>query len=99
MADQNDQNNPEQTPDQPPQSHDATGEQGVPIEQEPMPVETPRRAASAEFEVQAEVGSQAALREAMDPANQSLTEALRLSFSRAPGCHCCPARAVSRLGI
>ena len=43
-------------------------------------VEAPRRAASAEFEVNAEVGSQAALRDAMDPANQSLADALRLSF-------------------
>lgn len=47
-----------------------------PMEEEPQP----RRAASAEFNVQRDVGSQALLREAMDPANQSLAEALRLSF-------------------
>ncbi|MBT8485978.1 MAG: hypothetical protein HKO59_16635 [Phycisphaerales bacterium] len=41
---------------------------------------TPRRAASAEFVVASSVGSEALLREAMDPANQSLAEALRLSF-------------------
>lgn len=40
----------------------------------------PRRAASAEFVVSAEAGSEAALREAMDPANQSFADALRLSF-------------------
>lgn len=40
----------------------------------------PRRAASAEFEVSAEVGAEAAMREAMDPANQSLADALRLSY-------------------
>ena len=40
----------------------------------------PRRAASAQFVVDAQVGSAAALREAMDPANQSLADALRLSF-------------------
>ncbi|MHC5007454.1 MAG: SPFH domain-containing protein [Planctomycetota bacterium] len=54
----------------------------VPIEGvEPMEVEPqPRRTASARFEVETEVGSEAALREAMDPANQSLADALRLSF-------------------
>ena len=40
----------------------------------------PRRAASAQFVVDAQVGSAAAMREAMDPANQSLADALRLSF-------------------
>jgi len=40
----------------------------------------PRRAASARFEVAAEPGSAAAMRDAMDPANQSLGEALRLSY-------------------
>ncbi len=39
-----------------------------------------RRAASAAFEIEAEPGSAAALRDAMDPANQSLGEALRLSY-------------------
>lgn len=42
--------------------------------------EEPRRAASAEFRVDAAIGSAAAMREAMDPANQSLGEALRLSY-------------------
>ena len=53
---------------------------GVPVEEEPAEEDAPRRAASAQFVVQSEVGSQALLREAMDPANQSLREALRLSF-------------------
>jgi membrane protease subunit HflK len=39
-----------------------------------------RRPASAEFAVSAQVGTAAALREAMDPANQSLADALRLSY-------------------
>jgi modulator of FtsH protease HflK len=53
----------------------------APYGQEPMEVEdSPRRAASARFIVDAEVGSEAALRDAMDPANQSLADALRLSF-------------------
>ena len=45
-----------------------------------MEVEAPRRAASAQFNVSADIGSQAALREAMDPANKSLADALQLSF-------------------
>lgn len=49
-------------------------------EEAPMEVEAPRRAASAEFEVRTEVGAEAQLRQAMDPANQSLREALRLSY-------------------
>lgn len=51
--------------------------------EEPMEVEDedqPRRAASARFIVESEVGSEAMLRDAMDPANQSLADALRLSF-------------------
>ena len=52
---------------------------GVPSE-EPLVEEPPRRAASAAFEVAAESGSAASLRDAMDPANQSLGEALRLSY-------------------
>src|SRR6185503_3460290 len=52
-----------------------------PVESEPLQEEeAPRRAASAQFVVEGSVGSEAALREAMDPANQSLAEALRLSF-------------------
>ncbi len=45
-----------------------------------MEVEAPRRAASAQLVVEGEVGADAELREAMDPANQSLADALRLSF-------------------
>ncbi len=45
-----------------------------------MEVEAPRRAASAQLVVEAEVGADAELREAMDPANQSLADALRLSY-------------------
>ncbi len=56
------------------------GARDVPIDEEPMEVEQPRRAASARFTVEGEIGSAAALREAMDPANQSLAEALRLSY-------------------
>jgi modulator of FtsH protease HflK len=53
----------------------------VPVEEDPVEeTEQPRRAASAEFVVDAEVGSEAALRAAMDPATQSLADALRLSF-------------------
>jgi len=54
----------------------------VPYGQEPLEVEddAPRRKASARFVVDSEVGSDAALRDAMDPANQSLADALRLSF-------------------
>ena len=56
--------------------------QGVPVEEEAgdEAAAPPRRAASAEFVVDTRVGSEALLREAMDPANQSLAEALRLSF-------------------
>ncbi len=50
-------------------------------ELEPMELEeAPRRAASARFEIEGDVGSEALLREAMDPANQSLADALRLSY-------------------
>src|SRR6185503_18283642 len=52
-----------------------------PVESEPLQEEeAPRRAASAQFVVEGGVGSEALLRDAMDPANQSLAEALRLSF-------------------
>lgn len=65
-----------------PKLPDSLGRDGdVPVEEEPLEVEEqPRRAASAEFIVNASVGSEAALREAMDPANQSLADALRLSY-------------------
>ena len=49
-------------------------------QEEPTGESLPRRAASAQFVVDAQVGSAAAMREAMDPANQSLADALRLSF-------------------
>ncbi len=54
------------------------GEPG--FEPEPMETEPPRRSASAEFEVAPGLGAEAELRQAMDPANQSLAEALRLSY-------------------
>ena len=50
------------------------------VEETPLEVEPVRRAASAEFVVDSDVGSAAALREAMDPANRSLTDALQMSF-------------------
>ena len=49
-------------------------------EQASAEMEAPRRAASARFIVDSEVGSDAAIRDAMDPANQSLADALRMSF-------------------
>ncbi|HWB20937.1 MAG TPA: hypothetical protein VG711_11600, partial [Phycisphaerales bacterium] len=52
----------------------------VKYSEEPMEVEPARRAASATFDVQANIGGEASLREAMDPANQSLAEALKLSY-------------------
>ena len=57
-------------------------EGGIPVDFDPFEEEEaqPRRAASAEFEVAAEIGAIAAMRDAMDPANQSLADALRLSF-------------------
>jgi regulator of protease activity HflC (stomatin/prohibitin superfamily) len=42
--------------------------------------DAPRRGASARFSVSASAGAEAAMREAMDPANQSLADALRLSY-------------------
>ncbi len=41
---------------------------------------TPRREASARFVIDSRPGEAASLREAMDPANQSLAEAMRLTF-------------------
>jgi len=56
-------------------------EHSVPVEAgEPVAPDHPRRSASAEFIVEQETGSVGVLREAMDPANQSLAEALRLSY-------------------
>jgi membrane protease subunit HflK len=51
-----------------------------PVEEESLEVEGPRRAASAQFVVEGDAAAGASLREAMDPANQSLAEALRLSY-------------------
>ena len=51
-----------------------------PEEQGPEQQEAPRRGASARFAVSAAAGAEAAMREAMDPANQSLADALRLSY-------------------
>lgn len=76
MADMNDQRPEDETQPVPPE------ESFAPTEEEDgdeAPL-TPRRAASAEFIVESDVGTEAALREAMDPANQSLGDALRLSF-------------------
>lgn len=62
-------------------SGEHSGSGDVPIEgDEGSATPAPRRAASAEFVVRSEAGSASILREAMDPANQSLTEALRLSY-------------------
>lgn len=73
---------PNQTPPPPPPSDDEpTPQDQVPVEEEEaVEPEHPRRAASAEYIVEREVTSAVALREAMDPAHQSLTEALRLSY-------------------
>ncbi len=70
------------TPDHPGSpSDDAFDETGqVPVEEEAVETPAPRRAASAQFSVESDVGSEALLREAMDPANESLADALRLSF-------------------
>ena len=54
--------------------------QDIPFGEERDEEMQPRRAASAEFEVQGTVQSEVAMRQAMDPANQSLTDALRLSY-------------------
>ena len=53
---------------------------GYDIESAPVEIEQPRRAASATFVVEGQAGDAATLRAAMDPANQSLGEALRLSY-------------------
>ena len=74
MADTNDPNIPEDFDSDALQRPYA--EEAPEIEQEDLP----RRAASARFIVDSEVGSEALLRDAMDPANQSLADALRLSF-------------------
>lgn len=45
-----------------------------------MEIEEPRREASARFVVEGNASAQSQMRDAMDPANQSLAEALRLSY-------------------
>jgi regulator of protease activity HflC (stomatin/prohibitin superfamily) len=65
----------EQGPDKQDLSNFEGSIEGTPLEVEPI-----RRAASAQFVVDSDVGSAAALREAMDPANRSLTDALQMSF-------------------
>lgn len=54
----------------------------VPVEDDLQDEEAlhPRRSASAEFVVDAKVGSASVLRDAMDPANQSLADALKLTY-------------------
>ena len=52
----------------------------VPIPGSEPPSDAPRREASAQYSVAAGAGAEAAMRQAMDPANQSLAEALRLSY-------------------
>ena len=51
----------------------------VPVSEEGDEAPAPRREKSAEFEVRGETGS-AGFHDAMDPANQSLADALRLSY-------------------
>ncbi len=68
-----------------PRPDDATSPDGLNdsydvVGEESDEVAAPRRAASAEFVVQSEFGTATAMRDAMDPANQSLADALRLSF-------------------
>ncbi len=75
----NDPNDQHNMDDLNPDVNEAGTGDSVPVDA-PLEVEPPRRAASAQFVVEGDVGSEAALREAMDPANQSLADALRLSF-------------------
>lgn len=70
-------NHPESDPAPEPQDIDLDGYAEEIDEPE---AEGPRRAASAQFIVEGGVGAHAAMREAMDPAHASLTDALRLSY-------------------
>jgi len=73
-SDQNPSDSSERRPDEAAQpSHE------VPVDDDDE-YTAPRRAASAQFQVETRVGTAVALRDAMDPANQSLGDALRLSF-------------------
>ncbi|MDZ4753371.1 MAG: SPFH domain-containing protein [Phycisphaerae bacterium] len=68
---------PPRNPDRDPDDIDAMDDGSV---LPPPDVEEPRREASARFVVQDVESKQAQMRAAMDPANQSLAEALRLSY-------------------
>ncbi len=72
MADPRDPMNPDEELNQ----HEHYAEEAPEIEED----DAPRRAASARFIVDTELSSEVVLRDAMDPANQSLAEALRLSY-------------------
>ncbi len=50
------------------------------VESDAAETEAPRRAASAQFVVEGQANAEVSMRAAMDPANQSLAEALRLSY-------------------
>jgi regulator of protease activity HflC (stomatin/prohibitin superfamily) len=57
------------------------GDMNDPVEEEALEIEEPqRREQSAEFAVAESAGTEAEMRRAMDPANQSLGDALRLSY-------------------
>lgn len=56
------------------------GATGSPDDSDAADDDAPRREASVRLEVAGGTGGEAALRQAMDPANQSLADALRLSF-------------------
>jgi len=59
---------------------DPRGPEDADVPTEESPVEALRRTASAELDGGGENGGAVALRDAMDPANQSLGDALRLSY-------------------
>jgi regulator of protease activity HflC (stomatin/prohibitin superfamily) len=76
---------PENSQDGTPARPAADGGAGIPREDELVvagenTVDEPRREASARFVVERNPSSAADLRDAMDPANQSLADALRLSY-------------------
>ena len=60
---------------------DASNDMNDRVEEEALDVDEPqRREQSAEFAISDDAGSHAQMRQAMDPANQSLADALRLSY-------------------
>jgi membrane protease subunit HflK len=79
MADEN-VTPPDDAVDPPPPRPPVDPTSSVPVEGDGEERGAPRRVASAEFDVDSGIGSEAMMREAMDPANQSLAEALRLSY-------------------